>query len=108
MSAEQTFHQAVKKSLKNSELQNRTINAAGKHQFAMAEAVKQFSDRELARNRAKYIKWRVNENLDKYLIGFEANLMRKVGKVITADTAQTAWVEMEQINKKNQAMCIVK
>jgi L-lactate dehydrogenase complex protein LldF len=108
MSAEQTFRQAVKKSLKNSELQNRTINAAGKHQFAMAEAVKQFSDLELARNRAKYIKWRVNENLDKYLIDFEANLMRKGGKVIWADTAQTALTEIDQIIKKNQAKYIVK
>jgi L-lactate dehydrogenase complex protein LldF len=108
MAAEQTFHQVVKKSLQNTELQNRTAAAAAKHQLAMKQAIKQFSDLDLARNRAKYIKWRVNENLDKYLIDFEANLMRKGGKVIWADTAQTALTEIEQIIKKNQAQRIVK
>lgn len=108
MSAEQNFHQAVKKSLQNTELQTRTAAAATKHQFAVAEALKQFADLDLARNRAKYIKWRVNENLDKYLIDFEANLMRKGGKVIWADTPQTALAEIEQIIKKNQAKHIVK
>lgn len=108
MAAEHTFHQVVKKSLQNTELQNRTAAAAAKHQLAMKQAIRQFSDLDLARNRAKYIKWRVNENLDKYLIDFEANLMRKGGKVIWADTAQTALNEIEQIIKKNQAQRIVK
>lgn len=108
MGAEQLFHQSVKKTLQNSELQVRTKAAASKHQLAMYEALKQFTDLDLARNRAKYIKWRVNENLDKYLIDFEANLMRKGGKVIWADTAQTALNEIEQIIKKNNAKYIVK
>jgi len=108
MSAEQNFHQAVKKSLQNTELQARTAAAAAKHQHALNHALAQFSDLELARNRAKYIKWRVNENLDKYLIDFEANLMRKGGKVIWADSPETALTEIEQIFKRNQAKFIVK
>ena len=103
MSAEQTFHQAVKKTIKNTELQGRTMAAAIQHQHAMNGAIKQFANLDLARNRAKYIKWRVNENLDKYLIDFEANLMRKGGKVIWADTAQTALNEIEQIIKKKSS-----
>lgn len=108
MSAEQTFHQAVKTTIKNTELQARTMAAAIQQQHAMNGAIKQFANLDLARNRAKYIKWRVNENLDKYLIDFEANLMRKGGKVIWADTAQTALNEIEQIIKKNQAKQIIK
>lgn len=108
MSTEQIFHQAVKNTVNNKELQDQTMVAAMKQQHAMKEAIKQFADLDLARNRAKYIKWRVNENLDKYLIDFEANLMRKGGKVIWADTAQTALNEIEQIIKKNQAKEIVK
>lgn len=108
MSTEQLFHQSVKKALQNNEMQTRTVEAVNKHKTAMNEALQQFSDLELARTRAQYIKWRVNENLDKYLIDFEANLMRKGGKVIWADTAQTALNEIETIIKKNQAKNIVK
>jgi len=108
MGTEQLFNQSVKKSFQNIEMQNRTVQAAKKQQIAMNEALKQFSDLELARTRAQFIKWRVNENLDKYLIDFEANLMRKGGKVIWADTAQTALNEIELIIKKNQAKKIVK
>ncbi len=108
MGTEQLFNQSVKKSFQDIEMQNRTVQAAKKQQIAMNEALKQFSDLELARTRAQFIKWRVNENLDKYLIDFEANLMRKGGKVIWADTAQTALNEIELIIKKNQAKKIVK
>ncbi len=108
MASEQIFHQGVKKALQNNDLQNRTQKASIKHQVAMKAALEQFSDLELARKRAAYIKWRVNENLDKYLVDFEGSLMRKGGKVIWADTAQTALNEIEQIIKKNNAKSIVK
>ncbi|MES2656429.1 MAG: LUD domain-containing protein [Bacteroidota bacterium] len=108
MGSEQSFHQGVKKSLQNKELQNRTQNASVKHQLAMKSALGQFADLELARKRAAYIKWRVNENLDKYLVDFEGSLMRKGGKVIWADSAATALNEIEQIIKRNNAKSIVK
>ena len=48
----------------------------------------QFSDVHLARERAKNVKWRAIEHLDVYLEQFEAELMRRGGRVIWAKDAE--------------------
>lgn len=59
-----------------------------------------FSNIELAKQRAAFIKWKVSENLDKYLVAFEASVLRKGGKVLWAHDAENALHEIEQIFKK--------
>ncbi|MCU0421486.1 MAG: LUD domain-containing protein [Bacteroidia bacterium] len=71
-------------------------------------AKKQFQNLNLARERAAYAKWKVTENLDKYLIEFESAIIRKGGKVLWADDAQIALQEIEGLVKKYNAQKIVK
>lgn len=60
----------------------------------------QFTDVHKARERAKNIKWRAIETLDKHLEMFEANIARRGAKVIWAETGEEA---LEQILKICQA-----
>lgn len=71
-------------------------------------ATKQFSNLNLAKQRASYAKWKVTENLDKYLVDFEAAIVRKGGKVLWAHDAQTAKQEILQIIKRNNSAKVVK
>ena len=71
----------------------------GKHQFA---------EFDIARQRAATLKWRVTENLDKYLIEFEANFIRRGGKVIWAKDGEEAMTEVIRIMKKATAKTVVK
>ncbi len=68
----------------------------------------QFFDLELARQRAAMLKWRVLENLDKYLVEFESNFQKRGGKVIWAITAQDALDEIIRIMKAVNAKSVVK
>lgn len=79
-----------------------------RYEAAFTEAKKQFANLELARDRAAYFKWKVTENLDKYLIEFESNLIRRGGKVLWADDAAAARNEIEAIIKKYNAGLVVK
>ncbi len=61
-----------------------------------------FGNIELAKQRAAFIKWKVSENLDKYLVEFEASVLRKGGKVLWAYDAENALNEIEQLLKKGK------
>ncbi|MBL0064732.1 MAG: iron-sulfur cluster-binding protein [Bacteroidetes bacterium] len=71
----------------------------GKHQFA---------DFDTARHRASTLKWRITENLDKYLIEFEANFIKRGGKVIWAQDGEEAMTEIIKIMKNANARTVVK
>lgn len=64
-------------------------------------AVKQFSDLKTARNRAAHTRWKTIESLDKYLIEFEANVIKNKGKVLWALDAKQAFDEIESVLKRN-------
>jgi L-lactate dehydrogenase complex protein LldF len=68
----------------------------------------QFSKLELARTRASAVKQRAIDNLEKYLIEFEANFIRRGGKVIWALDAEEALKEALQIMKRVEAKTVVK
>lgn len=68
----------------------------------------QFSDYELARKRASYLKTQVMENLDKYLIEFESNCIKNGGKVIWAADKEEARQEVLNIFKRKKAKSAVK
>lgn len=92
----------------NREHRERMAVNTTKYNTAFASGKTQFANLELARERAAYVKWKVIENLDKYLIDFESNLMRKGGKVLWADTAEAALHEVDAIMKRHNAQLVVK
>ena len=68
----------------------------------------QYDDLEMARQRASSLKWKVMENLDKYLVELEANFTKRGGKVIWAQDADEAISEMMRIMKSVKAKTVVK
>lgn len=68
----------------------------------------QFHDLELAKSRAAHLKYKVINNLEKYLIEFESNFTRKGGKVIWAQDAAEAVKEIIQIALARKAGKVVK
>jgi L-lactate dehydrogenase complex protein LldF len=93
--AAEDFRQHISASL--SDLDTRRMNA-----------LSCFNNLELAKLRAAYTKWKVNENLDKFLIDFEASIVRKGGKVIWAYDTSNAQNEILQIIQKQKAGKIIR
>lgn len=69
---------------------------------------KQYSNLELARQKAKNVKWKAISNLDKYLVEFEANFTANGGKVIWARDADEAIAEILKIVHLKKAKTVVK
>ena len=80
----------------------------GQYDSKVIEGKHQFADLEMARQRASATKWKVIENLDKYLTEFEANFTKRGGKVIWARDAKEAIHEIMAILKKAKAKVVVK
>lgn len=74
----------------------------------VTEGKEQFSNIELAKSRAAGVKHKSIENLEKYLIEFEANFIKRGGKVIWAQNADEAVKEVLQIVQKANAQSVVK
>ena len=77
----------------------KAVVPAGKHQFTNVD---------LARERAKNIKWKAIENLDKQLETFEANISKRGAKVIWAETAEEALEEILKICQSKNCRTLVK
>lgn len=73
-----------------------------------AKGKEQFSDLELARTRAAAVKQKAIDNLEKYLVEFEAAFIKRGGKVIWAQDAEEALKESLQIMKRINAKTVVK
>ena len=69
---------------------------------------KQFTDVDLAREKAKNIKWRAIETLDRQLERFEAEITKRGAKVIWAETAEEALNEILEICRTRNCRTIVK
>jgi len=69
---------------------------------------RQFSDLELARERAAFTRWKTIEHLDKYLIEFESNFIRSGGKVIWAQDVTDALEAILDILQKAGVNEVVK
>jgi len=100
----------AKSTIKATDLEHRRkINFnIGKYNAAVPQGKQQFSDLNLARERAKNIKWRAIETLDKQLEDFELNFSKRGGKVIWAETAAQAIEEILAICKEKNCSSIVK
>jgi L-lactate dehydrogenase complex protein LldF len=87
----------------------RTINFnIGKYNNAVKAGKQQFTDLLTARERAKNIKWRALEHLDKYLEEFEMHFTQRGGKVIWAENTQQVQEEILAICQAKQCKSIVK
>lgn len=80
----------------------------GKYEGAVEIGKRQYSDLDLARKRAGYIKSRTIEKLDTYLIEFESNFIKRGGKVIWAQDSEEAVNEIKKIIDRHKAKELVK
>lgn len=98
-SDEKAFDQAHRK----------TINYnIGKYDVAVEKGLSKFNNLPVSKKKAHTVKWRVMENLDKFLSEFEANFARRGGKVLWANTAEEARQEILKIIQKKGAKSIIK
>lgn len=80
----------------------------GKYNAVVPLGKQQFSDVNLARERAKNIKWKAIETLDKQLEHFEAAITRRGAKVIWAEDAQQALDAIQKICAAKNCKTLVK
>jgi len=80
----------------------------GKYNAAVPQGKLQFSALEYARERAKNIKWRALENLDKQLEHFELQFNKRGGKVLWAENTEDAIKEILAICKARDCKTLVK
>src|ERR1700710_2304573 len=80
----------------------------GKYDTAVDRGLSRLINLDNAKKKGHVIKWRVMENLDKFLPEFEANFQRRGGKVIWANNAEEANREILRIIKKHNAKTVVK
>ena len=80
----------------------------GKYDTAVDSGLSRLINLDNAKKKGHVIKWRVMENLDKFLPEFEANFMKRGGKVIWANDAEEANREILNIIQKAGAKTVVK
>jgi L-lactate dehydrogenase complex protein LldF len=105
--AEQFLEAAEKKVFDKEHRRKLKYNIA-QYDKKVVEGKKQFSNYELARTRASTLKTKVIESLDKYLIEFESNFIKRGGKVIWAQDAEEAMREVVAIMKRTNSKTVVK
>ncbi|MBB2149835.1 LutB/LldF family L-lactate oxidation iron-sulfur protein [Pedobacter gandavensis] len=87
----------------------KTINHnIGKYNVAVERGVSRFENLENSKKKAHVIKWRVMENLDKFLPEFESNFQRRGGKVIWANDVEEAQREILNIIRKSGGKTVIK
>lgn len=80
----------------------------GRYHTAVERGLSKLANLETSKRKAHTIKWRVMENLDKFLPEFEANFQKRGGKVIWANDAEEAQREILQILKRAKAKTVIK
>jgi L-lactate dehydrogenase complex protein LldF len=80
----------------------------GRYDAAVSRGLSRIINLENAKRKGHVIKWRVMENLDKFLPEFESNFQKRGGKVIWANDAEEANREILNILQKANAKTVVK
>jgi L-lactate dehydrogenase complex protein LldF len=80
----------------------------GKYNAVVPKGKEQFSELNLARERAKNLKWKSIQNLDKQLEDFETAICKRGAKVIWAEDAQQALDAVGKICKEKKCKTLVK
>ncbi|MFA6276039.1 MAG: LutB/LldF family L-lactate oxidation iron-sulfur protein [Pedobacter sp.] len=87
----------------------KTINHnIGKYNTAVERGLSKFENLEASKRKAHVVKWRVMENLDKFLPEFEANFQKRGGKVIWANDVGEAQKEILNIIQRNNGKTVIK
>jgi len=100
----------AKSSVKAADIEHRRkINFnIGKYNAVVPQGKSQFADVHLARERAKNLKWKAIETLDRQLESFEAAITKRGAKVIWAEDADDAKEAILKICKEKMCRTIVK
>jgi L-lactate dehydrogenase complex protein LldF len=108
--SEQSETFIAKSTIKAADIEHRRkINFnIGKYNAAVPKGKEQFADINLAKERAKNIKWHAIETLDKQLETFEINFTKRGGKVIWAENTEQAIEEILSICKAKNCKTLVK
>ncbi|MEN0056907.1 MAG: LutB/LldF family L-lactate oxidation iron-sulfur protein, partial [Mucilaginibacter sp.] len=83
-------------------------NNIDKYNTAVTRGLSRIINLDNAKRKGHVIKWKVMENLDKFLPEFEANFQKRGGKVIWANDAEEANREILSIIQKVNAKTVVK
>ncbi|NQT76253.1 MAG: iron-sulfur cluster-binding protein [Bacteroidetes bacterium] len=87
----------------------KTINFnISRYNESVEKGMLQFKNTELAKTRAAFLKYKVINELENYLIEFESKFIKNRGKIIWAQNATEAVREILQIADKHQAKKVVK
>jgi L-lactate dehydrogenase complex protein LldF len=108
MSFQEKFLTELKTKIADKDFRQRSSAMLDAMEINRVRGIGEFSNLLLAKQRAAYTKWKVTENLDKYLVDFEGSVIRRGGKVVWAYDAQNALTEIDQIIKRTGARKIVK
>lgn len=98
----------AEKKVSDPEHKRKLLFNIGQYDKKVVVGKQQYSNLALARKKASAIKSKVIENLEKYLIEFEANAKKNGIKVIWAETGEEAMKEIIAILKRVNAKTIVK
>lgn len=80
----------------------------GRYNAVVPKGKEQFANVNIAREKAKNIKWKAIENLDKMLESFEAKIINRGAKVIWAEDARQALDEIGKICAAKNCKTLVK
>ncbi|MES2416616.1 MAG: LutB/LldF family L-lactate oxidation iron-sulfur protein [Bacteroidota bacterium] len=87
----------------------KTINHnIGKYDTAVEKGLSKFENLAASKKKAHVVKWRVIENLDKFLPEFESNFQKRGGKVIWANDVAEAQREILNIIQKRGGKTVIK
>lgn len=79
-----------------------------KYNMAFERGKGKFYDLANSKKKANLVKWKVMENLDRYLVEFETNFTKRGGKVIWANNAEEARQEIWKIMEMHNANSVIK
>lgn len=108
MSESKEFIEISKKATEKREQKKVLKRVASVFENALELGKNQFASLELARTRAAYTRWKAIEELDKYLIEFESNFIKRGGKVLWAQNEKEAVSEILSILSKAENKQVVK
>lgn len=80
----------------------------GRYNAIVPQGKQQFTNIDLAREKAKNIKWKAIESLDRQLEKFESVITKRGAKVIWAETAEEAQQEILKICREKNCRSLVK
>lgn len=108
--SEQSSSFLAKSTVKSADREHRrkiNFNIA-RYNAVVPQGKQQFTDVQLAREKAKNLKWKAIETLDRQLETFEAEITRRGAKVLWAETADDALNEILRICQEKKCTTLVK